>query len=580
MSEVKIWPWAKDVVIRYWGWILCIGLVALVEAGVSVTIPITWQGLIDRAVGGRMDYGLAGALLAIMCLDTLPALSVLRERLISRQCFDLRGRVFLHMLRLSVPFFRTGSSDNGKSAQVALEVNQGVESGERLLRIFLKSNLLSSLPTAAFGLVFVASFSPAAAAILVGFLAVFVVLSSFLGKRVGAVAAAHQKLDVTIAARQLDIMKLVETVKLHQAESYERDWYEERGQKLMQLEWRMNWLSGWLAALDGLSGALPFCVSLALFLPGVVDGQLSVGMLVALQLYSARAVAPAGFLGEMYQEIKRHAATLKPMLELLRQRPVVVESTAPVVLQPVRHEIAFRNVTFSYPDVSEPSLYDVTLTIQAGQKIAVVGRTASGKSTLARILARFYDPQHGLITLDGVDLRQVSFESLYHEVCYVTQEASVLSGTVGENVGYGLRGCAEERIAAACRSAAADFAILPPRGLHTPVGESGCQLSGGERQRIALARVFLRHPSVIILDEATASLDQLTEREILATFDELVHRNGGTTAVVIEHRMSTVKTADQVIVMDAGRVVDVGTHETLLGRCALYRALCQEKLVA
>ena len=209
---------------------------------------------------------------------------------------------------------------------------------------------------------------------MVGFLAVFVLLSSWLGKRVGAIEAEHQKFSIAITARQLEAMKLVETVKLHQAESHERGWYEERGQKLMQMEWQLNRLYGWLGALKGLSGSLPFCVSLALFLPRVIDGNLSVGMLVALQLYSARAVAPAGFLGEMYQEIKRNAATLKPMLRILQQQPTVAESAAPIVMQPLRHEIVFRDVTFCYPGTTEPALRDVSLTIPAGKKVAIVER--------------------------------------------------------------------------------------------------------------------------------------------------------------------------------------------------------------
>jgi len=576
--EPKIWPWVKDVVVQYRRWIVFIGIVALVESGVGIAIPLVWQGLIDRATSGRMDYRMAGVFLALMCVHALPVLDVLRERMISRQCFDTRGSVFQHLLRLSVPFFRSGKSDSGKSTQVALEVDQGVASGERLLRRFMTSNLLSDLPTAGFGLVFVASYSLAAAGILVGFLAVFVLLSSWLGKRVGAIEAEHQKFSIAITARQLEAMKLVETVKLHQAESHERGWYEERGQKLMQMEWQLNRLYGWLGALKGLSGSLPFCVSLALFLPRVIDGNLSVGMLVALQLYSARAVAPAGFLGEMYQEIKRNAATLKPMLRILQQQPTVAESAAPIVMQPLRHEIVFRDVTFCYPGTTEPALRDVSLTIPAGKKVAIVGPSSSSKSTLARMLVRFYDPQHGLITVDGVDLRQVSFNSLYREICYVTQEVSVLSGTVSENVAYGLRDCVEERIAAACHNASADFALRPPRGLHTHVGELGCQLSGGERQRLALARIFLRRPSVIVLDEATASLDQMTEREIMATFDQLLAMNGGTTFVVIAHRMSTIRNADQIVVMDAGRVVSVGTHNELIERCPLYRQLCQEKM--
>ena len=310
--------------------------------------------------------------------------------------------------------------------------------------------------------------------------------------------------------------------------------------------------------------------------PQVAAGKMTVGLLVALQLYGSRAVGPAGFLGRIYQEAKRDTVMLRPALRLLQQQPTIVEPAKPVEMKPLRHEIALRQVTFQYPGADQPMLRDVSLVVPAGAKVAIVGPNGSGKSTLARLLVRFYDPNHGVVTYDGTDLRQLSFGSIYQQVAYVTQEVPMFSGTIGENVAYGLPACSEERLREACRRAAADFIFRLPQGLRTPVGELGGKLSGGERQRLALARVFLRNPSLIILDEATAALDGLTQREIQAAFDRLLAVNGGTTCVVIAHRMSTVQNASQIVVLEDGAIAATGTHAQLLQSCPLYGQLCQE----
>jgi ABC-type multidrug transport system fused ATPase/permease subunit len=242
-------------------------------------------------------------------------------------------------------------------------------------------------------------------------------------------------------------------------------------------------------------------------------------------------------------------------------------------MKPLRHKICFKNVTFWYPDAEKPVLREISLTIPMGETLAIVGKTGSGKTTLARLLVRFYDPNHGIITIDETDLRQFSFDSLYQQISYVTQEVPILTGTIGENIRYGLAECGDDHVLKACVSACANFVFQWKQGLKTKVGEQGEKLSGGERQRLALARIFLRNPSVLILDEATAALDQITESDIQATFDQLLKRKD-MTMIVIAHRINTVKGADRILVMDRGRIVDIGKHEELMVRCDLYQKLC------
>lgn len=573
VSEPKIWPWAKEVIFQYRKKIILIGIAAFMESGIGIAIPLLWQSMIDSATSGRMDYNTAALFGAIMCVSTLPILSWLREWMLIDQSFHARGHVFQHLLKLSIPFFRSGNSDSGKSTKMALEIDHGVRSGVRILQCFSTRDIISDLLIAVFGMIFVAKYSKVAAVILIGFWAVFFFLSIRINKRVETIEEKREETDKNITDRQQEAIGLIELVKLYQAEGKECDWHKKQGETLKQLESQSNWLNSCFNAIDGMSRVLPFCVSLVLFLPRVVDGQLTVGLLIALQMYSSRAVAPAGFLGRMYLEIKKNAASLKPMLRLLQQQPTVAESPSPKKMQQLDEAIKLENVTFRYPGTTTPAIHDVTLTIKKGEKVAIVGPTGSGKSTLARLLVRFYDPELGLITADGKNLREMSFESLYREICYVTQEATVMSGTIRENITYGLRDCSAEQVASACDKAAVDFAI---DDMCTYVGENGCQLSGGQRQRLVLARIFLRQPSVIILDEATASLDQPTEQKIMDIFDSMVATNEKKTFVVIAHRLSTVRNANRIVVMDNGAVVAIGTHEDLTKNCELYKTLARE----
>jgi len=308
----------------------------------------------------------------------------------------------------------------------------------------------------------------------------------------------------------------------------------------------------------------------------LVDSNMTVGTFFALVMYASRAVGPMGYIGAVYQEILVDVARLKPALSLLTEQPSIVEAPQPITILPLRHELALKNVSFTYPGIKRPTLKDLSLVIPAGKKTAIVGKTGSGKSTLVRLLARFYDPNHGVITADGIDLRHISFDSLYREICYVTQEVPIFTGTIAQNIVYGTLGCDDHRIYEACRRVSADFIFHLPQGLQSPVGELGNKLSGGERQRLALARIFLRQPSVIILDEATSALDHLTEKEINTAFDQLLQMNSHTTVIVIAHRMSTIRQADIIVILDNGTILDTGTHEELLSRCALYNSLCQE----
>lgn len=568
MKPTGVWQWFFGVVCEYWQKTLFIAMAIVVSAGTGIAFPIVWQMVFDQAIEGNPNRWLIVLFAALFLANIVPMVRPLRALLISEYEADLRCFLFKHVLRLSIPFHK-----DKESAEAVLESGKGVSAGTQLLQHLLHGGLLVDVPVAVFSLCYVASYSLAAAGVLVVFMLALLATSTLLGRKVSMLNEEEELLDNEVSIRQREVLQHVEVVKLHKAEPCEEAWAQTQAEKQRQINNRLNWYQALFDLFGGAARALPVCISLLIFAPSVADGSITIGVLIALQIFSIRAVAPAGFIADTYQIFKKNSAKLKPALELLQQKPTVLESPHPVNMNPLRHELRFCDVTFTYPGTSAPALTDISFCIKAGEKVAIVGKTGSGKTSLVRLLVRFYDPDEGIITMDGTDLRQISFESLYQQVSYAPQEISIFSGTIGANVAYGLSAESKDSIEVACNNASADFIFSRENGLETKVGELGEKLSGGERQRLALARIFLRRPSLVILDEATSSLDNVTEESVQKAFDGLLGL--GSTMVVIAHRISTVRNADKIIVLDKGRIVAIGTHKELLGRCRIYQDLCR-----
>jgi ABC-type multidrug transport system fused ATPase/permease subunit len=241
--------------------------------------------------------------------------------------------------------------------------------------------------------------------------------------------------------------------------------------------------------------------------------------------------------------------------------------------------IRFDGVTFTYPRAERPALDQITLEIRHGQRVAIVGPNGSGKTTLLALVPRLFDPNpgSGAVLIDGRNIREVAVRSLRRQIGVVTQETVLFRGTIRGNVAYGADDASEERVVAAAKKARAhEFIAAMPKGYDTPVGEQGLTLSGGQRQRIAIARAILRDPSILILDEATSMIDADSEAKIAEALAEFA---SGRTCLIVAHRLSTVINADRIVVMDAGRIVDDGTHAELLKRCSVYRLIAENQLV-
>lgn len=329
----------------------------------------------------------------------------------------------------------------------------------------------------------------------------------------------------------------------------------------------------------GQSLVIAFGVASVMLLAGadVLAGRMTVGDLVLINAFMLQICLPLNSLGFVYREARDALINIEKMIALLREKPEFADSDHLPALQLRTGRVEFRRVGFHY-DPERPVLRDVSFSIPAGKTVAVVGSSGSGKSTLSRLLLRFYDTTEGQILVDDQDLREVSVRSLRRMIGLVPQDTSLFNDSIAYNIGYGRPDANRAQIIEAARAAHVhDFISSLPAGYDTEVGERGAKLSGGERQRIAIARAILKDPPILIFDEATSALDAQSERAIQAELERL-SRNRST--LVIAHRLSTIIHADQIIVLDRGRIAEQGTHLQLMERNGLYAALWRMQLQA
>jgi ATP-binding cassette subfamily B protein len=316
-------------------------------------------------------------------------------------------------------------------------------------------------------------------------------------------------------------------------------------------------------------------VSVVLWVGGhdVLAGRLTGGQLSAFVFYALLVAGSVGALSEVAGDLLRAAGAAERLLELLNTQPGISPPAVPVALpDPARGEVQLKNVTFRYPSrPGSPALSDLSLTLQPGQKIALVGPSGAGKSTVLQLLLRFYDPDAGVIRFDGVDIRSVDPQQLRQRMALVPQDPVIFGADAWENIRYGFPGVTDADVRQAAEAAhATEFLDQLPQGFDTFLGERGIRLSGGQRQRIAIARAVLRDPTVLLLDEATSALDAESERLVQDALEKLMLSR---TTLIIAHRLATVRKVDRILVMDAGRIVASGRHDELVAEQGLYARL-------
>jgi ABC-type transport system involved in Fe-S cluster assembly fused permease/ATPase subunit len=382
------------------------------------------------------------------------------------------------------------------------------------------------------------------------------------------------ELDSKANTKAIDSLINYETVKYFGNEDYEAKRYDE-GLKNFESAAVKSQTS--LSLLNtGQSMIIACAVTLILWRAtlGVINGSMTVGDLVLVNSFMIQLYVPLNFLGVIYREITQSLADIERLFGLLNQNREVADSAdaRPLVAHGAR--VAFKHVEFSY-ETKRQILFDVDFTIAAGTTTAVVGHSGSGKSTLSRLLFRFYDVNAGAITIDDQDLREVTQESLRNAIGIVPQDTVLFNDTIEYNIAYGKPGASKDAIIAAARAASIhDFIESLPDGYATMVGERGLKLSGGEKQRVAIARTLLKNPAILIFDEATSALDSKAEQAIQAQLKDIARNR---TTLVIAHRLSTVADAQQILVLDHGRIVERGTHQSLLAANGLYAQMWERQ---
>lgn len=546
-----------------------VGLVVLETAALQAG-PLLTQIAIDdgiRAGNRSVVVTVAAIYLASVVIGALTSRSRIAwtGRLGERLLYDLRLKVFAHFQRLSVDFFSREKAGRLMTRMTSDLDNLTQLLQEGLVQLFVQGLTMVFVTTVLFIL------SPALATVTV-----LVVLPVMLAATLWYRAGSDRTFDVVrdrIADVLAHLQETLSGVRIITAHNRQRRNTAEHRRIVREYQRANDATADLGGAYGGITETVGLGGQVVILVVGgrwVLDGSLEIGELVAFVLYLTAFFAPIQQLVQLYNTYQQGQASVRKIRDLLAEVPSVAEEPGAPDLPPLHGEVRLEGVTFAYVP-GRPVLHDVDLTIPGGETFAFVGETGAGKSTIAKLVNRLYDPTEGRVLLDGVDIREVTLSSVRRQVGTVPQEAFLFGGSIRTNVAFARPDAPEAEVEEACRLVGlGDLLDRLPDGLDTPVHERGVSLSSGERQLLALARAFLARPRILVLDEATSNLDLRSEAKIEEALDTLLE---GRTAILIAHRLATAMRADRIAVVHDGQVVELGTHQELVDQGGRYATM-------
>ena len=572
-SERRDWQTIRSLLpyLWQWKWRVVVALTCLVAAKLTnVAVPLVFKDIVDTLSIGRdqalllVPLGLLGAygLLRFSTALFTELREIVFARVTQRAQRSIALQVFEHLHALSLRFHL-----DRQTGGLTRDIERGTRSVSSLISYTIYSILPTLIEIALVVGILLVRYPGVFSLITLGTLTLYVLFTIVVTNFRTRIRRQANELDSAAHSRAIDSLLNYETVKYFNNERWEVERYDEQMQKWESAQIRTLITLSYL----NLGQAVIIAVGVSLMMwraaVGVAEGSMTVGDIVLVNAFLIQLYMPLNHLGVLYREIRQSLTDIERMFQLMHQNREVQDAADARVLPAGPCAVAFEQVGFAYDDKRQ-ILFDVDFRIPAGHTVAVVGHSGSGKSTLARLLYRFYDVRAGAIRINGSDLRQLTQASVRSAIGIVPQDTVLFNESLFYNIQYGRPGATETEVLAASRAAHLhDFVERLPDGYETRVGERGLKLSGGEKQRVAIARALLKNPPILIFDEATSALDSKTEKAIQA---ELEQAAIGRTTLIIAHRLSTVMNADEILVLDAGRIVERGSHRDLLERGGAY----------
>jgi len=559
----------------YWSQVLLALAILVLMTGISLTIPLIIREVIDEGLVNRDAQVLVTAASILLAIGFAKAVLMfwqryLTERIAAQVGYDLRNRMYDHIQRLSFTYH-----DHAETGQLISRTIEDVRSIERFTGngivelihlLFLFFGIVTVLYTA----------NPRLATIALLPMLPLVLITSNFGRKIGDYFLAVDNSLGELSTRIQENVLGAQVVRAFAREPYEIDRFNKTNRVLYNA--RVSVIGEWSRIMPTSHLLVILSTILILWFGGamVISGEMTIGEMVAFNSYLLMLAEPARQLTWLVNMAGEAVAGVNRTFEVLDHQPAIQSPAGAVVLTELSGRVTFLDVSLAYQGKKTHALCEIDLEVQPNQVIALIGATGSGKTSLVNLIPRFYDTNHGALLVDDIDVRDVDLVSLRKQIGIVLQTSLLFSASIRENIAYGRPEAGENEIIAAAKAAQAHEYILSlPAGYDTIVGERGMTLSGGQRQRVAIARALLMNPRILILDDSTSSVDMQTEQLIQKALWQLME---GRTTFVIAHRLSTVKRADLILVMDNGQVIERGTHHELIRQDGLYREICDLQL--